>query len=549
MTCLFHSDIRIYGRLILAAALFLSGLSQLPAQLSGVYKIGGYNPHYTTIRQAVSHLQSQGVSGPVRFDIRPGVYEEQVTLYPVWGSSNTNTITFRSETGNAGDVKISNYPERIEEAYIVRFDNARHFRLENLEFRANSSYYTRLIEVVNDVYDLQVIGCRLISPEVVSGVWEDAVLYLHPTTARKVEIRDNYITGGSHGILFRLRPDADSWGTVIAGNVVERFYVVGVGVHNLQGGSLTGNRIYEWSNHPYEAYGLSINNWTGTSKSPVLVANNYVSTSREKRWAVYIRGGKHLHFFHNTIKQTYGESAFYLDNTQYAKVINNIFYGGGYAANIRGNSTLYMNYNNFYSTGPYLARTEGISVRSLSAWSNLTGMDSRSINVDPQFQPQIHPWVKSPALVGAGLGVGVNEDIAGRPRRNPPCIGADEYKTSLTWPYNVIKLSESAKQLGYAAEGGKVKLVADLGDASLPVRSVFPNPVSDKLQVTLTDAYTGTVRLTVLDGLGRRVSQMDYEKVNSDLRAEFAVENLTPGVYQLQIREGREVAVERFVKR
>ena len=78
--------------------------------------------------------------------------------------------------------------------------------------------------------------------------------------------------------------------------------------------------------------------------------------------------------------------------------------------------------------------------------------------------------------------------------------------------------------------------------------SVFPNPTVDYLIVELTDGYTGKVDLTIVDGLGRRVRQMTYNKEGQVLRTELPVGDLSPGVYYLQLR-GKYQTVERFVKR
>ncbi|RMG94892.1 MAG: hypothetical protein D6706_13045, partial [Chloroflexi bacterium] len=57
--------------------LLLVGYSSLLAQpLSGDYTIGGSNPDFATISDAVNALLTDGVAGPVNLNIRPGTYEE-----------------------------------------------------------------------------------------------------------------------------------------------------------------------------------------------------------------------------------------------------------------------------------------------------------------------------------------------------------------------------------------------------------------------------------------------------------------------------------------
>jgi PKD repeat protein len=66
----------------------------LKPSLSGSYTIGGTNPDYSSFASAVSDLNSYGICGPVSFTVRPGTYNEKVTLSNISGTSSVNTITF-----------------------------------------------------------------------------------------------------------------------------------------------------------------------------------------------------------------------------------------------------------------------------------------------------------------------------------------------------------------------------------------------------------------------------------------------------------------------
>jgi pectin methylesterase-like acyl-CoA thioesterase len=64
-------------------------------QLNGTYTIGGLNPNYSTLTSAVNSLISNGINGPVVFNIRNGVYQERVTIPQITGANSLNTITIR----------------------------------------------------------------------------------------------------------------------------------------------------------------------------------------------------------------------------------------------------------------------------------------------------------------------------------------------------------------------------------------------------------------------------------------------------------------------
>jgi hypothetical protein len=81
------------------------------AQLSGNYTIGGTNPDFTIISDAVNELLTNGVSGPVIFNLRSGTYEEnggtERVLYidqQITGVSESNTITFQPDASTGANV-------------------------------------------------------------------------------------------------------------------------------------------------------------------------------------------------------------------------------------------------------------------------------------------------------------------------------------------------------------------------------------------------------------------------------------------------------------
>ena len=68
-------------------------------KLCGTFTIGGENPHFKTINEAVNVLTDAGIA--VVFKVRDGNYPEQVEINPIPGSSVINTVTFESESGDS----------------------------------------------------------------------------------------------------------------------------------------------------------------------------------------------------------------------------------------------------------------------------------------------------------------------------------------------------------------------------------------------------------------------------------------------------------------
>jgi hypothetical protein len=78
-----------------------SKVAEAGSQLCGTYTIGGVNPDFANFGDAVSALNAAGVACPVVFKVRDGVYNEQLKIFEVLGSSAVNTIRFEGESGDS----------------------------------------------------------------------------------------------------------------------------------------------------------------------------------------------------------------------------------------------------------------------------------------------------------------------------------------------------------------------------------------------------------------------------------------------------------------
>ncbi|NJB87476.1 pectin methylesterase-like acyl-CoA thioesterase [Lewinella marina] len=405
------------------------------AQLQGTYTIGGSSPDYATINAAVADLTTQGVSGAVVFDLRPGTYAEQVELGAVNGASGTNTITFQAESGNASDVIISYAASGATDNYVLQFNGASHYRIKHLTIDAGGSSHARAVAVINEAEDLLIQNSQFSSPETNSTTTHLAVLYLEPTLASDIHIRDNRITGGSRGIYYTGSTTAQPTGTEITGNTVENFRYQGISLSHLEGGILTGNRIIG-KLAGYSYYGLYTSQWDGTAAAPALVANNFVAIPHRGSQAVYLSRSEYLGFYHNSVYAAEDVTAFNLPFAQHVAVKNNIFRAGtGDAVNIFNPTSLDMDYNNLFSDGSFLGWWGSTQVVDLAAWQTTSGQGGNSLGFDPQFVSATDLHAQAPALADAGIAIsGLTTDIDGELRDATPSVGADEYSAAALSP-------------------------------------------------------------------------------------------------------------------
>lgn len=144
--------------IILLMLTFVLG-STARAQLSGTYTIGGTSPSYTTLSAAISDLNSNGVNGPVEFLVRDGSYSGSSwtgIVNNVTGLSATNTVTFRSQSGNRANVIIT---DNSSSNYIFRFNGARYIYVEDMTLVKNSTSFGRVFDFVGQSSNIVVDNC------------------------------------------------------------------------------------------------------------------------------------------------------------------------------------------------------------------------------------------------------------------------------------------------------------------------------------------------------------------------------------------------------
>ena len=428
MAQLYPNSYTRYALYYCLALLFLPGFGSLQAQLRGVYTIGGDAPDYSTINAAVADLEAVGVSGPVTFELRSGNYFEQVELTAVSGASATNTVTFRAESGRAEEVTIRYTASSLTKNYVLRLNGARHLQLQSMTVLATGGLYARALTVVGEVNDLTLDGNRIVAPVTNLVTTDQVPVYLDTESASKLRIQNNEIQGGSSGIYFVGNLGATASDMKITGNTIRDFSYAGVRLQYLSGGEFTNNLIFG-KQYEYSRYGVYVNGWDGTTSAPILMANNFVSLPGDGLNAVYLANSEHVNFYYNSLFQARAGTPFAANNVGDVSALNNIFRAStGTAVSVRYATSVDMQYNNLFSTGPHLVSWENKDVPDLTSWYTAAGQGLYSVNVDPAFVSPTDLHASNPVLSGAGVAVaGVTTDIDGEERSDPPSIGADEF--------------------------------------------------------------------------------------------------------------------------
>ncbi len=501
--------------------------------LNGVYTIGGANPDFVSFEDALQNLSICGLSGPVTFNVSPGTYTSQLEIPDITGTSDTNTITFQSATGDYNDVIITFDSVDYSNNYLLYLDNAKHYRFKNLSFITTDPDYSRIIQYNGLTRDNRFVGnyfkgvtgtststnnCLVYSASGSSNVDTMSVydgnifeggsyaMYIYGGSTYYEDstqiINNQFINQYSRGIQMYYQE-----GPIISGNTfTSSNYSLYYGIYayyctnNMR---ITNNRIY-LNNGPNQAYGLYLYNSSGTLGNEVLIANNMIVIgSTYSAIGVYIYNCNYQHIYHNSIDMIVSDIDWNVRTLNLQGTIanldikNNIFANSGGGLTIVGfiSSGITSDYNVLHTTGNYIAAWGSPTAyvqQTLSAYQNASNQDNNSVATNPGFFASDNLHTQSPSINNMCLPVlGVIDDIDGESRSSStPDPGADEYSI---YPYD-------AGITGITAPGAASCGLSSAEDVTVAIKNYGSNSISN-FSVSyiadggsvVTETYSGSI--------------------------------------------------------
>jgi len=427
--------------------------------LHGTYTIGGFDPDFESITEAVAELNKGGASEAVTFNIRSGTYLDTISINDFPGSDCDRPVIFQSESGNREDVLITNLGY---DAHTIVLNGADGVTFQNLRIASVNPAYRHVVSYYNGAHCNQFINNILIGFEGTTTASSAAVIYSETGLDTQNVFSGNLIQYGSYGFYSFGAPSGVA-GTIIEGNTFDQPYNTGVyakweynirvdhNVFNAAENDMNGVVLYLCQNvesvsnnifHlPDGGYGLYIEDCDNLVSSPALIANNFISIGGTNiARGIYMIGSSYYTILHNNFHITTthtGQSVgvpMYLTSNPSLKVYNNNFSnaGVGYGIYANNNTSFLADHNNYYVPGAYLGYWNGTARTTLSDWQTATSQDLNALEINPQYMSDSNLHVSNVLLNGAGLFQAlVPQDIDGESRQNPPDIGADEFDPSI----------------------------------------------------------------------------------------------------------------------
>ncbi|MFC2116066.1 CUB domain-containing protein [Bacteroidota bacterium] len=556
------------------------------AQLNGIKTIGGSSPDYATLGDAVSALNSQGVNGPVVFNIRSGTYNEQISLTPITGTSSINTITFQSEAENVDSVIIKYAATGNSDNYVIELDGADFITIQKLTLQSQGTDYGNVIDLGSYTTGISIIDNHIIGVSTTDfDIMNRALIAYIGVTGSTNRFHNNILENGYTGIYCYDFNNTDGpeisnnrflnqyyqgiyvWQitTVITGNEISTNSLdqnyTGINISYCVDTFIVKNNTIEKSNNQ-GGCGIGIYNCTGSSGREGLVANNMIHIHSKWFSSVGISSNQNtsVKIYHNTVNLTgtsSGSKAIHIINDHSGlDVRNNIFnnQSGGYTYYVESITGLILDFNDLSTTGPNFGYWAN-DIPDFDSWKTTSGQDANSISVDPLFwsDSDLHS-ANTDLKSGTPLLSDVGNDFDGEPRDSyNPCMGADEfvhpalggtYSIGTTGDYQ--SFSEAVRAL---VDGGVRKAVVfnvDNGTYSEQITIPFIENTSDEnticfqsssgdsSSVILTYSPSGegdnyTVRLEGVQHL--RFMGLTFQSVGSDSATVF---NLIEGAGNLE---------------
>jgi len=179
--------------------------------LSGIFTIGGTSPDYATFSDAVKDVTDKGLCGSVIFNVRTGIYNENLTINPIANASPLKTVTFQSAGSDSSTVFLtSGYSQST-----VSFNGATYVNIKNITISNSNDSST--------VYFANVASHDSLSHCIIRSTNTGSETVDFDGYNPFITINNCALHGGNQGVYFYGNHDNGASGISITGNIIDSF--------------------------------------------------------------------------------------------------------------------------------------------------------------------------------------------------------------------------------------------------------------------------------------------------------------------------------------
>lgn len=489
----------------------------------GDYTIGvDSTADYHSFGEAVDSLQVAGIDGPVTFHVAGGVYNEQVLLGAVEGSSVRNTIVFRGSADStttviAATTQAANYVFSVDGLSNVIIDS-----LQIISRPTGSITYAHAF-VLHDCNNVTLSNSEVRVKSTVNNQNGSCVALLG--SVNKLSLISNILDSGYYSFA-TLANTTDYSGFTFSGNDMRNFHLGAINVKGLSAINISGNTMRSDYKSKQTAVmledvdstiviqknkiyllgvltgassvldnngkqGLNLKNVSGSNQQWAFIANNMIGVSSNgvsglDPAGILIDGtSSYMNIYYNTIRVYAGPNdvvkskAFSCTaQTNHLQIMNNIFsnFSKAYAYSVASSMNITSSdYNDYFAAGEKFAYWGGQDRVSLAELQTAGNKDGSSVDDEPYFIADDDLHMMMTNLVSkAQYNTDVIDDIDDtiRSQMPAPTIGAQEMKRK-THNMSVVRIISPIMPTDTAFSGNAMPFNIE-GDSIL-VKATFYN--------------------------------------------------------------------------
>ncbi len=211
--------------------------------LAGNYTIGGTSPDFPSFSDAVLALNQCGISAPVTFNVRPGTYNEQLSLNDISGTSAANTIVFQAENGDSSSVILAYDAIGVNDNYVVKLNATNNVGFNSMTIQAEDSTNARVFVLSGYVNGFTLTN-SVVQTTVIPTSNDDnlALVISLDTVGDNMIITNNVLTNSINAISLEAGTvKASNW--VINDNIIKGHYATAIHLTNSFSAQVNGNTI------------------------------------------------------------------------------------------------------------------------------------------------------------------------------------------------------------------------------------------------------------------------------------------------------------------
>ena len=540
------------------------------AGFNGTYTVGkSETADYIDFETAIAAMKD-GIDGPVVFEIESGEYDETVAVPEIKGTSEFNTVTFKSKTGDFNDVTI--YSNRyIEpsvpsdqkvaaEMGVVTFEGADYVTFEGVTIKTPDTSYPAVVRVKFAAVHNTLRNCRIIAPQATSISEDISIVELY---SRNIAGDNNdfftvegcTIEGGYRGVAIGsswvYNPSRERGARIVNNKFFEQgsraIYGPGQSTFTISGNEIV-NKTTTVSFNAIDlraCFGECIisNNTLDivTDEGATAIYTEYVKAEAEHPAYIFnnevkikaTTGGallygikigdrdlsNNVNIVYNTVRITGLQgtgAAMFVNNDSEANIHNNIFQNEAMGHVYRVYNKKYfdimkLSNNVLYTNGDAFAYCGG-DIADFEAWKTTSG-ETDSYNEKVNF---LADFVLEPAEQGSLLNAkpiaAVTTDIAGAKRNaQTPTIGAYEYNANPAAPA-FVEGWPLMKAVTYQSAVAEVSLGVNGNVFAVCKLASNPAPAADEILASPqnTSVRAGKTADIAFDGLTNQTQYKVY---------------------------------------